>query len=104
MQNYFVDPNDFEKIEIDKEIWIKIQQKISYADSELMSGEENAYEKGKKILLRFIKEWNLVDKDGKIAEITEANISKLEMSVANKILSKVSEKIINKIGLDKKKE
>lgn len=96
----FVDENELEKIDLGDGFFVKIISEISYQDAEIIfNNSKNENEMTIDMLFSFIKEWNVAEKDGKIAEITKENIKRLPL----KLINIIAQEIKPKLELDKKK-
>jgi len=101
-KSLFIDETDLEKIDLGDGFWVEIPLKISYGMAQDLFNNDSKADSvaiGKKILLKFIKSWNLTDKDGVIAKISEKNINKLPFE----IIQKITPIIEAKLYLNKKK-
>jgi len=101
-KSLFIDETDLEKIDLGDGFWVEIPLKISYGMAQDLFNNDSKADSvaiGKKILLKFIKSWNLTDKDGAIAKISEKNINKLPFE----IIQKITPIIEAKLYLNKKK-
>lgn len=95
----FIDESSTEKVDLGDGFWIEILSEISYAKSQKVLKSTVDGEATMKILIEMIVGWNLTEKDGKPAEVNEANIGRLPI----KITEQIAEAITPKFSLSKKK-
>ena len=89
--------NELRTIDLGNNKFVKIPVEISFGEAEKVSKSENVIET---TLLEFIKEWNLKDENGVVAEISLENIKRLKIEDVNVI----SKELSNLIEVKKKDE
>lgn len=89
--------------------WVKIPDVLSVADmekfTEISNTDQPTVAFSVKAMVYFIREWNFKDKDGKVPEITEANLKRLDMKVFSLIMNGLKDRItLSKKKLPKSEE
>lgn len=99
----FVDDST-ERIDLGEGFWVEILSAISLNQSEkvfqqVSEEKVSKIQVAKKMLVVFIKKWNICEEGGEVAEINEKNIGRLPM----KIITRLSELVEPKMNISKKK-
>lgn len=93
-QSRFVNPDALEQVDLGEGDWVKIPERLTYADAQSFAvTDKDDKEKVAGFLHKMIRDWNLVDEKGEVAEITEEMVSRLDIKDAMKIVTAVSKKI-----------
>ena len=70
--------------------WVKIPVALSFEEVTNLTKETDHIELSKKMLVRFITEWNIKDEDNVIPEINEKNIMRLDIKTINIITDEIT--------------
>lgn len=88
------------KVELPEGEFVEIPMDVSFEDAQIANTIRkdcpDEFEQTLKLLMRFIKSWNLKDEDGNDAELSEENLKQLKMSA----LTKIQKEIMIVMGLD----
>jgi len=87
--------DELETIDCGSKEWVKIPKEISYEQAQVFSNVQDKENVPMKMMLTFVKEWNF-DDGGKVAEINEANIKRLNI----KTITLIAEALTKKIAVD----
>ena len=90
----FIDENDLVQVALGDGDIIEIPKKFSYEFATEFTNEDiNDTERVTAMLVKAIKKWNLVDKNGEIAVINEKNIKLLSLSDSMKVMTAVTDRM-----------
>lgn len=73
--------------------WVKIAEALSFEDISKITGTTDEMEMSKIMLVTCIREWNIKDEEGKIPELNEENIMKLDTDTITILLWEISKVI-----------
>jgi len=96
--------NKLKKIELGDGEYVEIPTDMSFEDSRYLGTIKvtfsDEFDQTIQMLLKFIKNWNLKDEDGKEVELISENIERLKMPT----LVKIQEEILAIMGMEGKKK
>lgn len=98
MANRFI-TDEVIKIDLGDGDYIEIKKEVSYWEFSKILDLDNDMEKGKGILLRFVKGWNLKDEAGLDVPCTEENILRLSAETLNPVMLEIT-KLTTKVFSD----